>query len=109
MAMLTGSAHAQDIGSRFLVGTPVNIVNKPVDTSKVIRTTANASRSLNLAAGQKSTFNLMNPTNLFRTLSFGVFPSAPPKTPILPQSQNVFQPNRPNAVNAASAARKTIN
>ena len=109
MAALTGSADAQDIGKRFLVGTPVNIINQPVDTSRAMRTTANASKSFNLAAGQKSTFNLMNPNNLFRALSFGTWPSAPPTTPILPQSQNVFQPNRPNAPSATAAARKNTN
>ena len=105
----TGSAHAQDIGKRFLVGTPVSIVNQPIDTSRAMRTTANASRSFNLATGQKSTFNLMNPNNLFRALSFGTWPSATPTTPILPQSQNIFQPNRPNAPSVTAPVRKNTN
>ncbi len=99
---LAGVANAQ---SSVIGGTPRNIVNVPVDTSKALSTTANASRALRTpSAATNSPFNL---GNIFPKISLGTWPPKTPQVSMLPQSQNVYQPNGvKGGVNPFTPAKK---
>src|SRR5262245_24744249 len=105
LALLTPT-QGQDASTRFLVGAPGEIRNKPIDVSRAIRTTNRATRSFNLGATQHSSLRNFSFSNIFNKTSLGTWPNPAPNVTVLPKSQNVFQPNPPKGINLFDPPKK---
>ena len=88
----SATARAQSGGRPFYVGANVELKNVPVDVSKALKPSSSYGQSL-LGSSSKTALSTMNFANLFRN---SAVPSWPPPTvtsTVLPQAQNIFQPN----------------
>src|SRR5262245_26916429 len=86
-----GAAHAQS----GLFTTPRNLTYTPIDTSKALNTQVSASRALKLPSQSNVANKPFNIGNVFPKISLGNWPPKTPQVSVLPQSQNIFQPNTP--------------
>jgi hypothetical protein len=101
LATCTSYARAQSGNSLGYVGAPVTITNVPIDTSKALTMNTNVGQSL-LGASSSSLLNTnLSFQNFFKTSRFSLpsFPGTAPKSQVLPQAQNTFQPNVPTGTN----------
>lgn len=91
---LAMTALGQTPGSgRFIVGSPVEIRNQPIDVSRAMRPTGSALPTY--PATQRSAFAGLNFSNLFSNFSLGAWPPKTASSSVLPPNQNIFQPNPP--------------
>jgi len=104
--MMAGPLWAQGSG-RMFVGAPRNIKFEPIDVSRAI-SPSNVNRGF-----YRPSSSLMTPPkgNPFPKISMPSLPGPIPQTSVMPQSQNIFQPNPPkgiNPFNPPKAADKSV-
>ena len=120
------SAEAQTGGRPFSVGANVNITNVPVDTTRALKPSSNYGQSL-LGSTTKSAMPNLNLGGFLPKVSLPTWPSArssslvcisaltvchsrstTAKSPVLPQTQNVYQPHPVKGKGPFDGAKKPV-